>query len=359
MIVFQLIQKPQLRGAEMFAAQLSHHLEDLGHKVYVVSLFGGNSELPFSGEKIRMNRPINKRWNDYKGWKELAFLIDKYKPEVIQCNAGDTLKYAVLSKKIFKWKQPIIARNASMVSLYIKNPVTKWINKQLYKNATSIISVSTNSMNDIISLYPEVATKTEVIPVGIEIKKINQVEWLRSKEAQKHIIHVGGFSFEKNHVALLRIFNTLLKKHPNIHLHLLGEGPLKQNIEQLALELGIEAHISFYGWVSNPMDYICKADLLVLPSIIEGLPGVLLEAMINNTVVVANNVGGIPEIIDHRKTGYLVQKNNEEAFVEAMENGLFLDNEKIIQSAFELVKNKYNNITIAKQFVESYYKISK
>ena len=109
----------------MFAAQLSHHLEDLGHKVYVISLFEGNNELPFLGEKIRMDRPINKRWNDYKGWKELAILIDKYKPEVIQCNAGDTLKYAVLSKKIFKWKQPIIARNASMVSLYIKNPITK------------------------------------------------------------------------------------------------------------------------------------------------------------------------------------------------------------------------------------------
>jgi len=75
MTILQLIQKPQLRGAEMFATQLSNELTELGHEVMVVALFPGASELPCKGTFIRLDRPIGKRWFDYEGWKALANLI--------------------------------------------------------------------------------------------------------------------------------------------------------------------------------------------------------------------------------------------------------------------------------------------
>ncbi len=95
MIIFQLIQKPQLRGAEMFAAQLSQELEKSGHTVFLIALFPGESVLPFSGTVLPLNRPIAKRWTDFEGWKQFAILIEQHQPDVIQCNAGDTLKFAV------------------------------------------------------------------------------------------------------------------------------------------------------------------------------------------------------------------------------------------------------------------------
>lgn len=354
MVIFQLIQKFQLRGAEMFAAQLSQHLEDLGHQVFIISLFSGDSELPFSGEKLPLNRPVSKRLFDYKGWKKLADLIEQYQPDVIQCNAGDTLKFAIVSKMLFRWKQPVIARNASMVSLYIKNPVTKWINARLYKKADYVISVSENSKKDINNLFPITIKKSTVIPVGIEIATNQPVEWNGGKEAVKHIIHVGGFSFEKNHEGLLSIYKKFLKANKNIHLHLLGEGPKKTEIELLSEALGIQDNITFYGWVSNPMDYICKADVLVLPSIIEGLPGVILEAMISRVLVVAYDVGGVSEVVQNNQTGYLVEKNNESAFVEALEKALFSDNQHLINNAFDIVNQGFNNVIIAERFEKIY-----
>ena len=110
MILFQIIQKPQKRGAEIFAAQLSEHLEKLGHTVILISLFEGVSELPFSGKKIQLNRPISKRWYDYEAWKQIARLVKEFKPDIIQCNAGDTLKFITLSK------------------LFLRNINTNWIN---------------------------------------------------------------------------------------------------------------------------------------------------------------------------------------------------------------------------------------
>lgn len=358
MVLFQLIQKPQFRGAELFACQLSTHLEDLGHKVYLVSLYPGNNELPFSGEKINLNRPVAKRWTDYEGWKQLSDLIKEHQPDVIQCNAGDTLKFAVISKKFFGWKQPIIARNASMVSLYINNPLVKLLNKWLYKNADSIISVSQNSKKDINSIFPETLQKTTVIPVGIEIVQPKLVDWFGGIEAKKHIIHVGGFSFEKNHPGLLSIFKKFVINNPDAHLHLLGEGPKKEAMQQLVIEFHLSDKVTFYGWISNPIDYVAKADLLVLPSIIEGLPGVILEAMSVKTPVVAYDVGGISEVVINNETGYLVSKNDESIFVEAMNKIFSEHNENMTRNAYELVNQHYNNVAIAKQFEEEYVKLN-
>lgn len=357
MVIFQIIQKFQLRGAEMFAAQLSQHLESLGHQVFLISLFPGDGELPFSGEKIRLNRTISKRWTDYQGWKELAVLIKKHQPDVIQCNAGDTLKFAVLSKKIMGWAPPIIARNASMVSLYINNPITKAINGFWYKNTDYVISVSENSKQDINTLFPVTIPKTTVISVGIEMVQTQEVTLIGGENSEKNIIHVGGFSFEKNHEGLLSIYKKYLAKKPNTHLHLLGEGPKKAEIQKLSETLNLSDKVTFYGWVSSPMNYVRKADVLVLPSIIEGLPGVILEAMISKVVTVAYNVGGVSEVVQNNQTGYLVAKNDEVGFVNALEKALHEDNQHLIQNAYDLVNQKYNNIAIAKQFEKVYFSI--
>jgi L-malate glycosyltransferase len=359
MIIFQLIQKPQLRGAEMFAAQLSTELMQLGHRVILISLFPGDSKLPFDGELITLNRPITKRWNDFEGWKQLAHLIQEHQPDVIQCNAGDTLKFAVLSKLANGWKTPLIARNASMVSAYITNPITKWINRFLYTKTKAIISVSQLSAQDINQLFPETKSKTSVIPIGINPPVLETVSWKNEIPTELNLIHVGGFSFEKNHVGLFSIFQKFLKEQPNTHLHLLGDGPLRAAMEERVNELGLHNSITFYGFTANVMNYIHQADALLLPSIIEGLPGVLLEAMYAETTVVTYNVGGISEIVFPNETGYLIEKGDEVAFVQAIGKAVHPNESGImVKKAKELVVEKFNNGYLATQFEKIYYKLS-
>lgn len=93
--------------------------------------------------------------------------------------------------------------------------------------------------------------------------------------------------------------------------------------------------------------------MLVLPSLVEGLPGVILEAMNFETPVVAYNVGGISEVLND-KTGYLVESNNETQFVEAMKQVVISDNTNKILKAKELVKSKFNNSLLAEKFVKVY-----
>ena len=358
MTILQLIQKPQLRGAEMFASQLSNELVVLGHTVLVVALFPGESTLPINGTFIALNRPQHKRWNDFDGWKALAKLIKENNVDIVQCNAGDTLKFAVFSQFFTGWKAPIIARNASMVSAYIKNPIIKLLNRWMYSRTQAIVSVSHMAAKDLNGLFPETASKTTVIPIGINLQSFSPVAWKNASPTAFQIVHVGGFSFEKNHHGLLSIFEQWLNRFPDSQLHLIGDGPMRSEIEQVVATKKLTDKVSFYGFSKEAINYMHQADVVVLPSIIEGLPGVVLEAMYANTPVIAYNVGGVSEVVQNNQTGFLIEKGDENGFVHALEQVKI--NGKVapyVKNANELVVQKFNNTYLALQFEIIYKKL--
>ena len=358
MRILQIIQKKQFRGAEIFCCQLSNHLIRMGHEVEVCSVFDGESDLPFHKAVKSLNGNQNIRYLDYKGWRNLNEVISTYKPDLVQANAADTLKYAVFSKKIFGWKQPILYRNASISSFYINDAFTKKINSFLLESVDGIISVSRFSKDDLSYLFPVTEHKTEVIPIGIEEDETDTapMEIHEFKSNRINLVHVGSLTQEKNHFGLLEIFQIILEDCQDAHLHIIGEGPLKSAISKKIGELGLEHNISLHGEMKDPFRYIAQADVLLLPSLIEGLPAVILEAMYCKTPVVAYNVGGISEIMN-KHTGYLIEKGEQEAFKNAVLEILAARPEEKIENAYKMVKAEYMNEKIALKFEEVYRRL--
>lgn len=354
MKILQIIHKPQSRGAEIFTCQLSGHLLKFGHEVKIVSVFDGEADLPWSNPIVPLNANGKNRFIDFKAWKKLAIIINSFDPALIQVNAGDSLKYAVLSKNLYKWPQPIVVRNASEVGRYLNSSIHKAINGVFYKKVSKVISVSQASKKDLQKHFPFLKGKIEVIPVGLEETTLESK--VLKPTGRKHIVHVGGFTFEKNHEGLLRIFQKVLEKKENVHLHLLGDGPEKKNIEKKVKNRKLEDHVTFYGFVNDPLSYINSADILVLPSIIEGLPGVILEAMYCATPVIAYDVGGISEVLND-ETGILVPKNEEKYFIEKLLKALDQNDLGKLEKAVNLVRDHYMNDRIALKFVNSYQKL--
>ena len=129
------------------------------------------------------------------------------------------------------------------------------------------------------------------------ISEIKEVV-LKPEDCQ-HIVHVGGFTFVKNYEGVLRIFQFLVNSNQNVHLHLIGDGPLLPKIENDVNKMKLNSKITFYGFVNNTLSLIKSSKMyLFFPSIIEGLPAVILEAMYCEIPVVAYNVGGISEIVE-------------------------------------------------------------
>jgi glycosyltransferase involved in cell wall biosynthesis len=341
----------------MFASQLSTHINEKGHKAILVFVFPGKAPLPFTGEIKHLNGLPKKRMWDVKAWRTLAQIIKETRPDVVQANAGDTLKYAVLSKLFFKWKQPIVFRNASTISLYIKTTPAKLLNGFFFKHASRIVSVSNTSATDFAKLFPQFKERIVTVPIGIEeaINNTSEVNVLPGA-SKPVLVHVGGFSFEKNHIRLIEIFEKIRTQQPGASLHLVGSGPLQAQIEALVKQKGLEPHVHFYGFRNDAMQFMKNADVLLLPSIIEGLPGVILEAFYCKTPVVAYDVGGISEVVINGKTGYLVPNGNEKAFVENVLKAIekTSQNQQLVQNAWQLVMNEYLNTRIADKFLEVY-----
>jgi glycosyltransferase involved in cell wall biosynthesis len=363
MKILQLIQKSQLRGAEMFASQLSNQLMQAGHEVHLISLVEGNASLPFTGNHIRLNRPLNKRFIDAAGWKVLAQHIKKIKPDVVQANAGDTLKFAVFSKLLFGWKAPIVFRNANKVSDFINTAPKLLFNKFLVGNVEHVISVSELCRQDFVKTYTYNNVKTTTVPIGINLQQVNQAipsDLTSFFSSGKILVHAASFVPEKNHVGLLKIIQKLVERGEDVKVILIGDGKLRPTIEQQLADMQLTDRVLLAGYRTDVLSIMANAYAFVLPSLIEGLPGVILEAMYCNTPVVAYDVGGISEVVKDRETGFLVKAGDEEGFVNAVQEVLSMSPETVKQisdNACQLVVREYDNKVIAKRFVEVYAKV--
>jgi glycosyltransferase involved in cell wall biosynthesis len=129
---------------------------------------------------------------------------------------------------------------------------------------------------------------------------------------------VGRLSEEKGLQHLLRAFQTLSGADGHAHVVLVGDGPEQPALEQTAREMGLTDRITFAGFQSDTSRWYAAMDAFVLPSLTEGTPLALLEAMAHGVPVVATAVGGVPAIVEDQKNGLLVPPADPAALSEAM-----------------------------------------
>jgi glycosyltransferase involved in cell wall biosynthesis len=360
MKILQIIQRPQFRGAEIFVCQLSVELKKMGHEVDVLFLFGTDDEkLPYALNFIHLNATIERRLWDFKAYKKLNRIIVEGGYDIVQANAADTLKYTVLSKLIYKWKPKLVYRNANMLRDFLTNYRKKFLDKTLMKKVDFVASVSKECMDDLIAIYPSFKYRVDCLPIGVSLQNTTPYESLSVIGIEGEgpfLLNVASFVPEKNHEGLLRIFYNVLKEYPTAQLLLIGEGKLKSSIETLAEELNLNNNLHFLGKRKDVEQIMQCCDVFLLPSLIEGLPGVILEAFATRLPVVAYNVGGIKEVVLNKETGFLIDKNNEIDFLEAINNCLSSNNHIIKNNAYELVSKNYSNEAIAHKFIEFYEK---
>lgn len=361
MRVLNIIQRSQLRGAEIFACQLSLELQKLGHAADVLILFGGPpAVLPFPLNFYHLNAVERKQWYDFKAYKRLADFIKNGKYDIVQANAGDTLKYSALSKTFFGWKAKLVFRNANKMSDFINSIPKKIIYKRLTAKLDYVASVSELCNSDFRNTFRFPAAKVATLPIGVNLPKQTEFASLETAGIAgdgPFILHVGGFVSEKNHKGLLRIFSSVLKNFPAAKLLLAGEGKLMAETKSLAAQLKLEKAVMFLGRRTDIPLLMHRANLLVLPSLIEGLPGVILEAFAAKLPVVAYNVGGISEVVFNNQTGYLIDKGNEAGFADAVSKILHQKPVAVTEAALELVVSKYSIRKVAANFLHAYQKL--
>jgi glycosyltransferase involved in cell wall biosynthesis len=164
----------------------------------------------------------------------------------------------------------------------------------LYRRAT-IIAVSEAVKEDLVTHFGIASDRIETILTAVDGQEVQRkaseeavCPWDRSAPV---IVTAGRLHPQKGQWHLIRAFNEVRKQMP-CRLAILGTGELEGYLRDLVRDLGIEPDVYFLGWQSNPFKFLAKGDVFVLPSVSEGLPLVLLEAMACRLPVIATDCPG-------------------------------------------------------------------
>jgi glycosyltransferase involved in cell wall biosynthesis len=171
------------------------------------------------------------------------------------------------------------------------------------------------------------AERVRVVPNGAELpdeeREAPEAREYRERFAATVLrplwVVAGRLEEQKGHDVLLDALAEVARRGLEFTLAVAGEGSQRAALEQRAARLGIAPKVRFLGQLDDVGPLLSAADAVVLPSRWEGLPLILLEAMVRNRAIVASDVGGVPEAIDHGVHGALVPPGNAAALADELE----------------------------------------
>jgi len=139
-------------------------------------------------------------------------------------------------------------------------------------------------------------------------------------DASGQLLFVGRLAAVKGVPMLFAALHDLVPAHPDLHLTLVGDGPERGELERAAQVMGLTPHLTFGGYRSQSevAGLLARSTALVLPSFAEGLPVVLMEAMAARLPVITTRIAGVPELVEHGKSGLLVAPGDEDALRAAL-----------------------------------------
>ncbi len=183
-------------------------------------------------------------------------------------------------------------RNGNKGYKYIVSPLVRL----LYNKSDVIVAVSEGVKTDLIKNYGINARKVQTIYNGFDFKKIDmeicsplnrdEQELVKGKYT---IVTMGRLNAAKAQWNLIRAFSSVIKEIPDVTLLILGEGGLEQYLRELAKELNIGEKVIFGGLLKNPFHVLVQCDIFVFPSLYEGFPNAMIEAMYCGLPVIATD----------------------------------------------------------------------
>lgn len=193
--------------------------------------------------------------------------------------------------------------------------------QRCYDTFDRTICVSQTVQKNFASLF-DLRVVPEVLYNTVESKEImeksqEEIEPAFHKE-EINLISAGSLKPVKAFDRLIRIQKKLREKNLPTHLYLLGRGPDREELEQLANKLGVQDSVTFLGYETNPYKYVAKCDLFLCSSISEGFSTAATEALIVGTAVCTVEVSGMREMLGENNEYGIVTENNEEALFDGI-----------------------------------------
>ncbi len=204
------------------------------------------------------------------------------------------------------------------------------------------------------------AVDSRIFASGVSFHNYKTLKTRLGIGSHQHIVSViGRLTSQKGHRYFLESAKRILEVLPETRFLVVGDGPLREELERLSLSLGIAQAVRFLGYRQDIATLMSMSDVIAMPSLREGLPYVLLEALALARPVVGTQVGGIPEVIKHGETGFLVPPKDSESLTEAIIQVLKNSEEaaRLGERGRELISQEFNVETMVRKIAAVYAEV--
>lgn len=297
MRIIQIVPRFELGGAEIMCENLTYALQRAGHCVTVVSLYDYRSAITGRLEAAGVDiRYLGKRRGpDIALLIRLCKLLRALRPDAVHSHLYAS-EYAVPAAMM----AGISCRVHTLHNVAEKENTRagRLLNRLFFRRFHTVpVALSRLVRETVEAEYDLPAARIPVITNGIDLTKC-----LPKQDYATNIpftvLHIGRFVPEKNHMLLLRAFGRFHARYAQSELHLVGDGETRTKVEAYVRENGLSSCVRFFGLQENVYPFLQKADVFVLPSLYEGIPITLIEAMGSGLPIVASAVGGVPDMLD-------------------------------------------------------------
>jgi glycosyltransferase involved in cell wall biosynthesis len=335
--VLQVVKRRQLRGAEVFAFELSEALERRGHVTAVAYLYDGvgagarelrSQDSALGGEE---DHPAERLPGfQPRLLRRLERTVASFRPDIVQVNGSRTVKYGGL----LRWRSPrsawgLVYRSIGTSADWLPGRWRPAIYGRLVLSRMDGIAAVTRDSAQRFGDRLARGRPCVQIPRGVDLHSFVPAQSpaearaaLGTPAGRLVVLFVGSLSREKRPDRAVRLAGELARRGLDVELWVIGDGPLRAEVERAAAQCA--ATVRMFGSRRDVATLMGAADLLVLTSDTEGTPGVVLEAAAVGLPVIATRVGGVAECLCEGSTGMLVPAGDESAMV-AVTAGLLAD----------------------------------
>jgi glycosyltransferase involved in cell wall biosynthesis len=268
-------------------------------------------------------------FKDMRALLSLIWLLHKEKPYVVHTHSSKAGILGRLAAAVAR--VPIVIHTPHGHVFYghfnrLSSKIFLWIEKCFAFFTDRIIALTHGEKEEYLKLSLGRPHKLLTVHSGVDIGRYmhHKIDVIEKKQAlglpSKGFIvgFVGWLLPIKGPMHLLKAMAQVWREHPRATLVFVGKGDLDVDLRAVALELEAEDRVKFLGWRDDIEEIMQIFDLLVLPSLNEGMGRVVVEAMAAGKPVVASSVGGIPDLVKHQQTGILVPPADEDALAGAI-----------------------------------------
>lgn len=369
MNILHLISSRGLYGAERVLINLVKHYDKRKITPYVALLRDSRAPAHELIEKVIQGggREIVvpcRKWLDLKALNQVCASVRQHEIDLLHCHEMKGRLYGLfVSKRLYL---PTLTTHHNWIRNKLSTTVFEALDAFYIRFFNKIIPVSAGvkKMLNKIAIPDKQMT---VILNGIDLPEFRGDKYAARALRQSLKIDieapivgiVGRLSIEKGHSFFLEAAQKVLQKNPYTRFIVVGDGELRNELQNQTRALMIENAVHFTGFQKNIADFYALMDICVMPSLLEGTPMALLEAMAAGVPMIASETGGIPRIITNGYNGVLVKPADSQALANAILQLMEppTDCQYLSTNAQKTIQAKYSATRMTRQYEDEYRRL--